>query len=347
MNFLGRLFNPKQKESLVLVDISAGSVAGAYASYEKGAEPSIHYMRRVPIEMRGDEPHEKAMLRALDLLGASLIRDGAPALARHAGSGSVGGVLVSIDAPWQETTIRTERFERTEPFTFTKRMVAKAVEETSTPAPGMFLADQSIIGTILNGYETREPYGRKVRRAAVIVLTSLVNEEISKTIISTLRGLFHTSDIFSIAGSSLRYQAMRIAFPHEHDTLILDAMGPLISVALIHKNLLVAVAERSENVSTREVGGWVEQVKGALTELAKQYPLPRTIFLLAQEQDAPVLEKALNTAELKELWLSVNPPKVIRVLGNHLSGFIRQTSPTLPDLPLLLMTLYWPHRPTD
>ncbi len=347
MSFFGELFHPTRAESLVLIDVSAGSVAGAYAYYKEGETPALLYTRRLPIEIRGDEPHDRAMLRTLEALGSNLIRDGAPILARTTGSGSADTILVSVDAPWQETKVRTELFERKTPFTFTKSMVATALEKTSIKAPGKLLADESIIGTILNGYETSEPYGKKAHRASVVILTSLIDANVSENIITTLRSLFHTKNILSIAGSSLRYQAMRTAFPHERDAIILDAIGPLISIALVRKDLLVAVTEVSEGVSTSDTSPWVQKVVGELTELAKLYPLPRTIFLLAQEQDVSSLERVLNAAKLGVLWLSDNPPKVVSVLASHIVGSIQQMTTATPDLPLLLMTLYWQHRPSE
>ncbi len=347
MGLFSSLFGSSQKESLIFIDISAGTVGGAYACYGQGTLPKIVYTRRVPIELRADEPHENAMLRALQVLGEALVRDGAPALARLTGSGSVHTILVSVDAPWQETRVRTEKFEKSAPFTFTKAMVATALEKTRAESVGKHLADESIIGTILNGYETRAPYGKKASRASVIVLTSLIDQKVSESIVTALRGFFHTKNILSIAGNSLRYQAMRIAFPHERDLLILDGMGRLISTALVRKALLVAVNEVSVDFSARETRSWIEKVKEELTAIATRYPLPRTIFLIAQEESAGALEKALEAAELKELWLSDNPPKVLSVQPTHLTPFVQQSSASLPDLSLLLMTLYWGHRSAE
>lgn len=346
MSFIEQLFDSKRGESLVLVDISAGSVAGAYAYYQEGSVPVLLYTRRLPIEMRMDEPHERAMLRALEVLGSLLLREGAPILARHTGSGSADTVLFSVDAPWQETSVRTESFERATPFVFTKSMVATALEQTSVAAPGKLLADESIIGTILNGYETREPYGKKVHRSSVIVLSSFIDEKVGEAIVGVLRGLFHTKNIFSIAGSSYRYQAIRAAFPHEESALIFDVIGPLLCIALVRKGLLVAVKEISESVSIASADAWVERAVDELTELSKHYPLPRTLFLLAQEQEVSALEQALVSAKLGGLWLSDNPPKIVSVRPAHMSAFVQQAAGAPPDLSLLLMALYWRHRPS-
>jgi hypothetical protein len=216
MNFISRLFhNEKKKESVVLVDIGTDSVAGAYAHYREGELPVLLYSRRLSVEVRENEPPEAAMLRALQALGEALIREGAPELARATSSGSIRAVLVSINAPWQKASVRIEHLEQEDPFIFTKSLLTKMLEKTGAITPGKMLADESVIGTILNGYETNDPYGKEAHRASVTVLTSFIDKSVADSVLSTFRGLYHTKRVLPIAGSSLRYQAIRLAFPHE------------------------------------------------------------------------------------------------------------------------------------
>jgi len=332
----------KSAESVVLIDIGATSVAGAYAHYIEGQPPILFYTRRLPIEIRTDEPHERAMLRALEILGNDLIREGAPVLARATGSGSASMILVSIDAPWQETAVRTEDFEEDDQFTFTKSLVTERLEKTGAAPSEKMLANESIIGTILNGYETRSPYGKKVYRASVIVLTSLIERAVADSIIATLGRLYHTKNVMPISGSSLRYQTMRDIFPHEQDAIILDATGgSLTSIALVRRGLFVTLI-RVDTPS--DDPAWVSAVTNELAEIAKHYPLPRTIFLLAREPEISSLQQTLSSANLGSLWLSDNPPKFVPVLKNHIIGSIQQTTSTSPDIVLLFMALYYQTR---
>lgn len=344
MSVLQKLFRREERaESVALVDIGADSVAGAYARYTPGELPALLYTRRLPIEAREGEQKERAMFRALGVLGKALIREGAPALARAVGTGKVGEILVSFDAPWQTTSVRTEHLEQETPFVFTRGLVDALLEKTGTQkAQGDLLADESIIGTILNGYETRAPYGKKAHRADVIVLTSNIDESVAQRVIAALRGMYHTRHITPIAAGSLRYQAMRKAFPHERDALILDALGPLTSIALVRRNLLVALAEVSgaHTDNPRASNSRAEQIANELAELAKRYPLPRTIFLLARESDAVFLRKDLVAANFGRLWLSNSPPQIVLVLPSAVIPLVRQVSAASPDLPLLLMALY-------
>jgi len=341
--FSGLFARKKQIESVVLIDISADSVAGAYAYAVEGELPVVLYTQRLPIETHAGEARARAMLRALKVLGETLIREGAPALARATGSGSAGSILVSVNAPWQKTSVRTENLEQITPFTFSKSLVAAALKRIRAAPPEQVLVDESIIGTILNGYETRDPYGKQARRASILVLASLVDEGVARGIQAALRGLYHTKNILSISGCSLRYQAMRAAFPHEHDALILDATGLMTSMALVRDALFVAIVDRGDAATARD--SWAGGITKELAELAKRYPLPRTIFLLARETDIPSLSQTLGTIPFGKLWLSDNPPKVVPVIANHLIGLVRQTTEDAPDIALLLMALYWHRHP--
>jgi hypothetical protein len=342
MSFFENLLQKKKtSESAVLIDIGADSIAIAYVRYEEGAPPSMLYAQRVPIEIREGEPHEQSMIRTLRTLGTACIRDGAPILARATGSGTAHIIIISVDAPWQETTVCTEHFDQEggKPFSFTKSLVTERLEKGHSEDPEKMIVDESIIGTILNGYETNNPYGKEVHRASIIVLSSRINRAVAGGIISIIRGLFHTRNILPITGSSIRYQSIRALFPHEHDAIILDATGgSLVSVALIRKGIFVTMLQIECPEDSPE---WVSFVTSELSQIAKEYPLPRTIFLLAREPKITSLETKLATANFTSLWLSDNPPKIVSILGSHLVGSIHQTTTEAPDVVLLLMAIYY------
>ena len=325
----------------MLIDISADSIAGAYAYVAEGKTPILLYAIRVHIETRAGEPHERAMLRALQNLGETLVREGAPALVRATGSGSADSIFVSIDAPWQKTAVRTEYLEQPTPFIFSKNLAAAALKRTRAAPLEQLLVDESIISTLLNGYETRDPYGKRARRAEIVVLTSFLDARVSRAIYSTLGGLYHTKNIQFISGSSLRYQAMRMAFPLERNALMLDVTGPLTSIVLVRNALFVAIVDIAATAAT---GLWKKEVAKGLVELAKRYPLPRTIFLLARESLLSSLERAISAAELNALRLSPNPPNLVPIRTNHLVAGVHPADNVSPDIPLFLMVLYWHHQ---
>ncbi len=340
MSFLRNLFRHKREETVALIDISANSVAGAYVRYVGSELPAILYTCHLPIEIKVGEEHSVAMLRALDVLGRVLTQEGIPALVRTTKSTTIDSILVSVDAPWQETRVAVVKVEQENDFIFTKRSAAAAIERVSPPAQGKVYSDASVIGTILNGYETRNPYGKRAHQAIVMVLTSIIDQNVYERILSTILCLFSTKNVRLIAGASLRYQAMRVAFPHENDAIILDATGPSPEAALVRKGLLVAVSGASKShMKTSAVT--TDDFKREFEDLGKIYPLPHTIFLLARSAEMVEMKKKLEGVNFSSLWLSDNPPKIIPIQTSHLLGLIRQMTTLVPDLSLLLMALHY------
>ncbi len=335
-------FSPESKQSIVCVDIGAETLAGAYVHYAPGKIPEIIFEKKKPVEFRVGEAPEQGVFRALKILLDELIKEGSPVLLRATGSGSIRTILVSVDAPWQKTSVRSEYVEEKKSFVFTKRLIEAVAEKTRVKTDSKTLVDESIIGTILNGYETAEPFGKDVHRAEIVILTSLIDETVASAIVTTVRRAFHTHRIYPIAGTSLRYQAIRALFPHERDTLILDVTGPLTSIALVRSGILVSIVEIREAVASVEA--WTERVKAELGNLAREFPLPRMLFLVARESEAATLQKTLAEAALATLWLSENPPTVVPVVASILTKRVRVASAETPDLLMFLMALYWQQR---
>jgi len=345
MSFLDGLFGTTERTaSAVLIDVGAESVAGAYVCATGNALPEVLYTCRLPVKAHSGEHRTAAMVRALQILGDTLVREGAPVLARTTGTGSADSIVVSIDAPWQETSVRTEHFEQNAPFVFTKKLVVETLKKTGLTAEGKLLVDESIIGTILNGYETRDPYGKIAHRATVVVLTSFIDTAVAKSVSETLQSIYHTKHILPIAGSSLHCQAVHLVFPHERDALIFDATGPLTTIALLRRGLFVSISEVPAATSLAE---WMENVVTELADVGKRYPLPRIIFLVAREPEVSSLSKKLASANLGGLWLSDSQPKIVSVRSDHIVGLVRQVTMAPPDFILLLLTLFWWHSLED
>src|SRR3990167_9224985 len=112
MGFFLDMFK-KNRETVALIDISSSSVGGAYVTLAEGQPPTVIYTKRVPVEPRDASTVNAVssvsdMERALRSLCETLVREGAPELARAKGSGRIHRIIASVASPWQETAIRTE-----------------------------------------------------------------------------------------------------------------------------------------------------------------------------------------------------------------------------------------------
>ncbi|CAN5769033.1 hypothetical protein BH11PAT2_BH11PAT2_09620 [soil metagenome] len=241
-------FRSKKRSSVVLIDIGSSSVAGAYVHYAENELPTIYYTIRIPIERGEGEDAKTAMLRTLTAMGTELIEKGAPALRRETGSGSVDSVLVSVSAPWQETKVRTETIHPDKPFVFTKRMMSEIVSSSANLAPGRVSTGESVIATILNGYEIPNPLGKRATRAEVVILSSTLESSITDEIRTRVRKWYHTHDITFVAFAPVTYAVLRDLYPHENDFLILDVSGEGTDLAFVKAGLLVDVGTLPQGI---------------------------------------------------------------------------------------------------
>ncbi len=338
MSFLRDLFSKKQILSVALIEVSSESVGGAYALVSPNSATQVLYSLRLPIEAHMKEKPEAAMERTLRTLGGELVRLGAPVLLRATGSGTARQVLVAVSAPWQETTVRTEVLEEKKSFVLTEDHIQQVLLNSAHIPPGRILVDETPVGITLNGYSTDKPVGKRATRATVTVLASTIDEHATMSVANVLRSLFHTKDIQLIAGSSLRYQALRKAFPHERDCLILDASGSEISTALVRNSFLVATYDMKSVVASEK--RWPEEVRVALRKISEGNPLPHTILLITDGEKRLELKKMLDDTSLSTLWFSDEPPTIIAVQPSHVSALVKHMGMSEPDLPLLLMGLH-------
>lgn len=329
-------FNRKRRKTVALIDIAARTVNGACVHYRDKGVPEVVYGRSLPIEIQQHEDHATAMLRALKMLSSSIETDGVAALARITKESSIDDVVVAIDSPWQDTVLRTEHVVKEEDFYYTKSLEDAVVKKVTSEEDWKY-SNSTIVGTILNGYEVSNAYGKKARKATVIVLAAQMDKRLEQGIRKAVVGLSASAEAKLISGAVLRYKAVRQAFPHEHNALIVDATGPLAEVSLIRNGLLAAVSETPEAGVVHDLN---EQCIRGFADLAKQYPLPHTIFLLARFDQVESIQKKVATINFSTSWLSDNAPNLQPVLLSHMNGLVKQKTTTPVDLPILLMALY-------
>ncbi len=385
MGFLS--FNKKNAHNVALIDVSSASVRGAYARIEEGQPPTICYTAHLSIEPQTGTPETATpfvadMLRALEELVGILQKEGAAALRTATGSAHVKQVFVSIGAPWQESNVRVESFEKETPFVFTRALLDEATKRNELPE-GMIESGEAVIATILNGYESRQPLGKRVKHADLVILSSMLNEEVMRSVEKTLRHAYHTHEVTIAAFAPVAFEILRDQYPHQKDFLILDVAGTATDVAVVKGGLLVDVktigngvhdllrAARTSGVTGTGLTGlgdgaggiidparnaqfaskvtevqalWLENLRAVLSEFSARHPLPRTIFLLADTETRDFLKRLLDTDTLRSLWLSDVPFSIIPVLAEQFAGPVVTKPPAGGDAYIAMLALYYAKR---
>ncbi|MDR3546964.1 MAG: hypothetical protein P4M11_01580 [Candidatus Pacebacteria bacterium] len=360
------LFSKKSEQaSVALLDITSSSVGGALVLVAHGSLPTVYYTHRLPIESHEGEDLTSAMLRALDELAATLIRQGAPILRQETKSGRIERVYVSIGAPWQATSVRTQHVNESKPFTFTHAFLTEITRKSSVVREGYRLSGESVIATMLNGYEVQHPFGKKVTRAELIILSSLIEKNAAESIEEVLRKTYHTHALTLTAFAPLAYMVFRDIFPHEKDFLVLDVSGKATDIAFVKRGLLVDVASLPHGTTelvhkgqspvtgndilpsdrlTKEMDSsrkeWLDALTSTLREFSTKNALPRTLFLLAEDASREYLKSLLDSPELRSLWLTDEPLAVIPVLPSQFSSFVRSRGEAGGDVYLSLLAMF-------
>ncbi len=372
------LFKKPEQRSVALIDIGSASVGGAYAHFETLSAPTIYYTARVPIDVREGETCEAGMLRALEVLGHLLVNHGAPVLREVTGSGRIDSVVAAVAAPWQETKILVGSKQAEKPFTFTKGMLDEIAGTCAVDTGARARCQNSIIATILNGYDVAEPFGKRAKRADLVILSSSLEEKVAHDIEQMLRKLFHVNDVTLTAFAPLSYAVIRDMFPHEKDFLIIDVEGEATDLAFVKRGLLTDIAtvpqgtnalvsaiSRGHTTITEGTTGvidmgrnqrfadmvgkmeeaWLCGIEEALKKFASRHALPRTVFLLAEDETRGFLERIVNAQKLHSLWLSDEPRSVIPLTPAHIAQYVQTRGAAEGDLFLAMMALYENKRP--
>lgn len=359
----------RTSKTVALIDIGSSSIGGGYATLTKGGLPRLHYSTRVPIELHDREMIALDMLKALGVLGNKLINEGAPVLRKAVGAGKVDAVLASIGSPWQETRVRSEIIEKIKPFTFTKGLLDEAVKKGTEVPDGRLPSGELVVATLLNGYETRNPFGKRAERAELVVLSSTIDRSMAEGMRDVLSHLYHTKDIEISAFAPVAYTVLRDLYPHEKDFLVLHVSGEATDLALVKRGILVDVASitsgvngleraarRGEPLSMTASGesapkvvkvtgsdmakkAWLDALTSCLKDFSVKRALPRTVFLLADEEARSYLAKILDDQALHSLWLSDEPLTIIPSLPQHLSDRVTCDEGCEKDLFISMLAL--------
>lgn len=311
MRFLRGLFSEKPVRSALLIDIASSSVGGMYLVHQEGQLPSCVYAKRITFDGTSDKRRTYEMISALRELGTSLTREGSVDLLRLSGRANPDNILVSVGSPWQKTVLRSESVREAEPFLFTKERLSDLLSKTRRDSDRI-VVDDAVVSSAVNGYETRNLHRKtKVNHVRLVVASSSIEETLFREITGLLLGLYHMKAVKFISTLSLRYQALRLVLPHEHDFLLIDTIEIPHAVILVRRNIPL------------EIQSITGSVDAALTKLSHQGLVPERRFLFTEEDGGS----------------SYGPSAGVRIHPNHLRRFF--TTASVADIPLLMMGLYF------
>lgn len=364
----------KKTRSAVLIDIGSSSVGGAFMHVREGEPPVICYSVRNAVELHDDEDITLAMLRTLSDVTDRLVSEGGAALHREAGSAHIDMILASVAGPWQETSVRTVTIQEKHSFTFTRALMER-VARAESPKPGRIVSDTSVIATVLNGYHTENPYGKHVSHAELTVLTSTLDRFAAREITKTVRKAFHSHHLELTAFAPTAFAVIADLYPMQKDFIVIDVSGTSTDAMIVKQGIISGVRSAPKGVhdlleagrnAARAASGtlmidplrnqtfaprvaeaeaaWLEALKGILSGFAAEHPLPRAVFLLADEHAREFLRRLIDTSTLRTLWLSDESLAVIPLAPEHTARLVKARGMAEGDIFLSVLGIFYRDR---
>ncbi len=369
------LFGGNESKSVLLVDVSSSSARAAYASVRGKGPVVLHHAVRVPMEIGDEAASTATMLRTLDATLRELRDKGAPILHKRTGSGSVSAAYVTVGGPWQDAGIRIETVGDGKPFTFGAELLDRAKKNGEVPK-GRIRSEESVLATILNGYETTEPVGKRAKSAEIVILTATIDEEAASMMRKAVGSFTDHKDVRFATFASLIHESVAGLFPHEKDYLGLRVSGeasellfvkhgtPLASVSIpCGLNEFSRAAQKfgmtgfpgDDAIDHAAIPGlqeemaaankkWAGAIAGCLKDFTAAHALPRTLFLVTDPEARAFIHKALDVPDIHALWLSDDPLSVITLEPSHFSSAVGGEPGATDEVQINMLALVARHR---
>ena len=314
------IFSKKEKKELVLLfDIGSSSVGAALFYKQASGVPDIIYTVRRPITLENKINIDRFLhltIEALKIVANDICMKG---------FGAPTEIYCVLSSPWHASQTRVLKLIKDTPIIFTQKLadelIAKELklfeeehkhfyEDGNGKATTIELKNMK---TILNGYESANPYGQKAKEIEMSVFVSMVEEHIVDMIVENINRHFRSAKIKFISFVMASSTVARDMFVNQDSFLLVNIGGEVTDISMIKKDII------KESISfpmgrNFMVRGLAEDLGVELTEAETYLSLYKDDHLdTAQEKK---IEPAVT--KIKTEWLK-NFQDFLSTLSNDIS----------------------------
>lgn len=374
------------QEHIAIFDIGSGSIGGAFVTIEKGKTPEIIFSTRKDISFQEKLNFQRffdSMIKTLEEMFADM--------QKASNSTKVSKAFCVLASPWYASQTRLIHYEQPAPFMITDRGLNKLINQEIELFKDSNLFARSKIGDALpeimeskniqmklNGYEVREPYGKRTSRLDIALYISMIPANIHKSIEASIAKFWHIRDVHFSSFSFTTFDTIRDIFTDESAFLFIDISSEVTDMSIAKDNVLlesisfpfgknmliraliermnttptVALSELAlylEGSSTREHAKQVEDILNETMEEWRSY-LENSLKQFASE--FPIPRTIFYTADddvakwFEKMINQTNSGKeenffIVRSLGNAFLGkFVQTSNPSFQDPFLSIETIF-------
>ncbi len=252
-------FRSKPKNKRVLIfHIGSGVIISAFVLLD-GANDSVPEIKSaavapMPLMSEPDTQHLiSTMLRTLKKSAEGMVSEkiGAP-----------DQIICFLGSPWYATQVRKVRMAKNAPFLVTEKIVRDMIKKESDLfdrellAPtretnsASVLVEREINRFELNGYQTDNPYGKRVSEIGISLVFSVSSEQLISQIREVISDSFHQKDItfhtFGYAGTL----ATRNLFLSHNEFMFIDVSNEITDIVLVKDGSYVDTASFPAGTNT-------------------------------------------------------------------------------------------------
>lgn len=281
-------FSPKS-ELVLIFDIGSSSVGAGLIRLAHNEPPRVIHSINEPIPYQEKIDPDRLfrdMVESLKKAYEDIIKQGASHLNgtefKHV---NISRVFYSFTSPWSATQTKTLSIKKSEAFTFTHELLnnlmfdeeekfkKEAIGEQRVFPEALSVIERRIIQTRINGYDIKDPFGRKTLKADISYFSGIVPKSvIDKTM--EVSHTFHISKHIKVFTFPLvAYSAIRDMFQDENDFIELRVGGEISDVSIIDDGVITESASfpQGQNHVIRKIAGGLNMTKEETNSFLKLY----------------------------------------------------------------------------
>lgn len=368
------LFSSRKEEFVLVLDISSGSVGGAFFLKRPYAPPFVVESVRAVLPLREelDTARRTAdMLRAVDETCRQLQRS----IARRPDK-----IVCLLTTPWAYGHVRSIAYQAEE-FSVTEKRIRTLVDAEMDRFRSEWqnlseIIDKRVIKVSLNGYTIERPHGKRARTLDIDIFASLSDGRLIARLEETIHKTFKAK-IALMSRTAADFIAVRDMFELQNDFIILRVGEDTSEVSVMRDDCLVGTAffpfgtqgvARSvaaalgisttraasllatyrlglldEDHATRFIDAlehigidWLRELAGILVRLVPDRHIPHAVFVVASDEMDTWFRSLVSISHIPEFTLSFDDFHAILADKKTLAQFAEFRSGVEKD-PSLIM----------
>lgn len=306
-----------KKHLTALIHIGSGSVSGLLMNIQENKKPEIltHYKSQANLSS-SLEPHflRREMEKSL--------KNAVAALAKKAGLQGTESAICLFSSPWYTSQTKLVRLDKKEPFEITSSLIdqLKKEEIKDLRRKEIKFVEKEIMKFVLNGYDIKNPFGKKPKNLNLHFYFSFIKKEIAEKTEEIIKHHLKTPSVKFHTFPFVGFNSLRDLFGLKQGFLFVDFGEELTEIVLSPGNHIEETASFALGS-----GFFIRRIASSF-----KLDLPETAAFLNQYQS-----NHLHQEESRKLEL------VIREAGTKWSGLFIQALKEMESQGLLPMKMFF------